>query len=100
MKKKYLFLSLVSLFSLSSCAFIDTIKDIFNGGDNNTPGDSSTDKEHEPPKEKTKIGEFYGGLSGDSRFYGYEFSKSTEAIKKPKTGTGTIQIASVDFENS
>ena len=101
MKKKYLFLSLVSLFSLSSCAFIDAIKDIFNGGDNNTPGDSSTDKEHEPPKEKTKIGEFYGGLSGDSRFYGYEFSKSTEAIKKPKTGTGTIQIASFnDFHGS
>lgn len=111
MKKKYLFLSLISLFSLTSCELIDAFRDIFNDNTNDNSGTKPSDDgnkdpvdgggDKEPPEETTKVGEFYGGMTVDENYGGYEFSKSTEVIHKPTSGIGTINIYSFnDFHGA
>ena len=77
MKKKYLFLSLLSIVSLSGCEFIDAFKNVFNYAETPNNGrtipsnnDEKDNDDKEPPKVKTKIGEFYGGETADESYRG------------------------------
>ena len=110
MRKKCLFLSLLSLFSLTSCQLVDAFKDLINGGDNKSeeqaPAETDNDQKEEsgdkdPPPDPRKVGEFYGGITINEHYHGYEFSKSTEVISRPSSGIGTINIYSFnDFHGA
>ena len=94
MRKTNLLIGLIALYSLSGCKFIDRFfpkKPV--------PQEEKTDQEE--VVEKTKVGEFYGGESSDSKYVGYEFSKSQGDLVKPTSGVGEINIyAFNDFHGS
>ena len=89
MKKKFLLLSIIGLFSISGC--------------NKKP-----ENQQDPPiipdpptVEPEKNGQFYGGLVRGDKYTGYEFSKSENEIIKPTSGTGNIDIYSFnDFHGA
>ena len=82
MKKRILFICLISSFSLSSCQLFDKFLNLFR-------------KTTEPEQQeiyKDKVGEFYGGIYETDKYTGYEFSKLENPNEKPKSGVGSINI--------
>lgn len=100
MKRRFLVLSLISIFALSGCEALDRFfgdnstseKDEKNQTDNNDNGIQNNEN---------KIGEFYGGIVKNEVYTGYEFSKSEKEIEKPKTGIEDIKVYSFnDFHGA
>ena len=115
MKSKRLVLVLVSSLLLSGCDLLDSFLNVFNSKGTNDVVDPAIDEDktdsetidededenidYEIPKDK--VGEFYGGLVNDGKHVGYEFTASLEAINKPTTGQGEVNIYSFnDFHGA
>ena len=105
MKKRNLLLSLIAMFALSGCEFLDNFfakqETPSNEKENNEkeqqpegqPEQQPDEEQHqETPVENKKIGEFYGGVVSGSKYKGYEFSKSQDVISKPTSGIGELSI--------
>ena len=91
MKKKAILLSILSLFILSGCNFVDTIRGWFKKKEPTQEQQNNEDSDPGFIVEPKQVGEFYGGVVID-RYDGYEFSKSKTAIEKPTEGTGVVNI--------
>lgn len=109
MKKRTLFVSIIALFTLSGCDFIDNILARFKqpqkqeetSENEEQKKEENKEQEQDPPIPKTKIGEFYGGVVEGDTYTGYEFSKSQSDIERPRTGVGELNIyAFNDFHGS
>ena len=100
MKRKFLLLSITSLFILSGCQFFDNVVNFFKPTQNQEkPNDKDngqkqgqTDNEDEEKVDFKQVGEFYGGVVVNHNYTGYEFSKSQSDIVKPTSGIGEINI--------
>ena len=92
MKTKNVLIGLIALFALSGCTFLDRIFPHKRETPAEEKDDTSGDGGQSPTEEKKEIGEFYGGVVNNGSYVGYEFSKSTEDIIKPSSGTGEINV--------
>ena len=107
MKRKFLLLSITSLFVLSGCQFFDSVVNSFKPTQHQSDEETNK-KEGEGNNEQQKedqngyeegnkidfkqVGEFYGGVVINKDYTGYEFSRSQNKIEKPKSGVGEINI--------
>ena len=101
MKKANIFISCIALFSLSGCTFFDKFLAFFK---KETPVEEPTNNNEghdDKTEEKKQVGEFYGGIVNDSKYIGYEFSKSQSDLVKPTSGVGEINIVAFnDFHGA
>ena len=118
MKKKFFLLSIVSIFTISGCKFLDDffginkkeepIEEQQNNDDQSgDQGEKDQGKDGENEYEEGKkidfkqVGEFYGGVVENEKYTGYEFSKSQDEIKKPTSGFGEINVFAMnDFHGA
>ena len=104
MKRKFLLLSITSLFVLSGCQFFDNVANFFKPNKNEQPEQQEPAKDDNQSQSQDlnieegekvdfkQVGEFYGGVVINKDYTGYEFSKSQNKIEKPKSGVGEINI--------
>ena len=96
MKRKFLLLSITSLFILSGCQFFDNVVNFFKPTQHQQEEQNEDNKDDNEQKQEEgdseKVGEFYGGVVEGNDYTGYEFSKSKSNIKKPASGIGEINI--------
>ena len=89
MKKRNLLVSIIALFTLSGCDFIDNILARFKqpqkqeetSENEEQKKEENKEQEQNPPIPKTKIGEFYGGVvEGDT--YHEEYFKTYYGLQQ------------------